>query len=369
MRVLLVELKSGKISQFKRYAPLGLLKLSTWYKNNGHEVEWVISGQEAKHDPDMICFSLVFIFKHQLDIRMVAAYRKKYPKAKIWLGGPAVTAMPNLYKKYLSYADFHKGLFEPAEYLRPDYEIANIEFSYGFTSRGCPRKCNWCIVPKTEGLIKNVDSRWKNAINNKHNKFAAMDNNLIMLGPKKVEEVLSEISSRNMLLDINQAMDCRVFAKNKKIQDVFWKYNGVMDAFRFAYDSQQQTEYVQRTCDIIKSMGTNSSNVWYVLYGFKDTIEDFYSRLMLLLRNKQAVKAMRFRNLTTGAYNDGWGGYEKLFSQAVRYNPTGLVTPNQIDFWGKNVTEFKRNIKVLVALNNKGIIKTEKIRRAIHGQN
>ena len=41
------------------------------------------------------------------------------------------------------------------EYYPPDYDLYSFqEYSMGFSTRGCPRKCEFCIVPEKEGMIK-----------------------------------------------------------------------------------------------------------------------------------------------------------------------------------------------------------------------
>jgi len=43
---------------------------------------------------------------------------------------------------------------EDTEHICPDYSLYNCDRSYGFLTRGCPNKCEWCFVPGKEGDIR-----------------------------------------------------------------------------------------------------------------------------------------------------------------------------------------------------------------------
>ena len=345
---LMVDLEKGK-SKYQKFFPLGLLKYGTYLKEKGYKVKYIGVGEPIIGKPDLICFSFIFMFNHQMNIKWVMAYRKKYPNAKIEVGGPSLTMYADTYKKYLkNHVDYKIGIQDEFEYLKPDYDGAKINFSYGFTSRGCPRKCDWCIVPKIEGGVTNLP-KWEYLIDKKHDLFSCMDNNIIALGPKKIDEVLGVIENKNMILDINQAMDCRIFANNTKIQDVFWKYNGRMKLFRFSWDSKEQDRYIDRTIEVTNAMKTKETNTWYMLYGFNDSLEEIHGRIKKLLSLKTQIKPMRFKNLISGKYNNSWGGMEKDFADAIAAaNPTGLLVPAQSYLWGDTPKDFKENIKKIL---------------------
>ena len=46
------------------------------------------------------------------------------------------------------------------EEITPDYDKFNLDHSIGFTSRGCIRNCDFCIVREKEGLINEVGLDW-----------------------------------------------------------------------------------------------------------------------------------------------------------------------------------------------------------------
>jgi len=78
---------------------------------------------------DEVHVSVTFTWDKREGKRLAYAWHRYYPQVK--LGGPAITGSD--------------GEFQPSLYVKPGIT---------FTSRGCPRKCPWCLVPEWEGKTK-----------------------------------------------------------------------------------------------------------------------------------------------------------------------------------------------------------------------
>jgi hypothetical protein len=66
--------------------------------------------------------------------RLAQAWQAQYPAARVQVGGPAMGDAG--------------GEFVPGRYVREGVT---------FTSRGCPRRCPWCLVPEREGELRLLD--------------------------------------------------------------------------------------------------------------------------------------------------------------------------------------------------------------------
>jgi len=354
MKVLLVDFKSPSKS-IKKIVPLALLKLSTFYKNRGDIVKFCTSETVIKDfNPDIICFSCIFIFNMAGDIGCIRGFAKRFPKAKIRVGGISPTIKTDVFRKYLGDRfEIFSGINSEIEYLAPDYSLTNTSVSYGFTSRGCIRKCKWCVVPINEGEMK-LDDTWTRQIG-QHKIFQAFDNNILATGVDWTRSVLKEIKSRGKLVDFSQAMDCRLFAKKEGFHPLFKEYDSTFELYRFAYDSNSEDlkRSAIKTNEILsKYIKTKKSIVWYMLYGNKETIEDFWERIEIVfsctdLNTK--IKPMRFKDLDTGKYPyAGWYG-NLAGAIALISGVTGLIQNSQFKegLWGRNCIEFKRIITLL----------------------
>jgi hypothetical protein len=75
--------------------------------------------------------------------------------------------------------DLHKTLPDEIENLKPDYTLyPESDYSIGFSSRVCFRKCHFCIVHEKEGQFRRVQhpQQWHNP---EYNKIVFLDNNIL----------------------------------------------------------------------------------------------------------------------------------------------------------------------------------------------
>lgn len=78
----------------------------------------------------------------------------------------------------------------------------------GFTTRGCPRNCRWCVVPRKEGMIRPVDDIERIAAGRRE--VILMDNNFLAAPREFVKEQLEKACAMNLKIDFNQGLDARL---------------------------------------------------------------------------------------------------------------------------------------------------------------
>jgi hypothetical protein len=116
------------------------------------------------------------------------------------------------------------------EATEPDYSLyPENNTSYGFISRGCIRKCSFCIVPEKEGYIKQV-----NTIDNilHHKKIKFLDNNFLAL--PNCKELLRELVNKKIKCQFNQGLDIRLV--DSEISYLLSKLN-YLGEYIFAFDN------------------------------------------------------------------------------------------------------------------------------------
>jgi hypothetical protein len=161
MKFLIVEPK------VKAIAPnIALMKWVRWSEQNGHEYQYVRGRVEPKITPDTIYMSCIFSYNSKVYEKTIDFYLKKFPKAKVTVGG----AFPSLNPKWFDKWDavtIHRGLCKEIENLAPKYDVdiqSEDENPYPrdkivlYASRGCSGKCRYCAVPKLEGDMKSFKS-------------------------------------------------------------------------------------------------------------------------------------------------------------------------------------------------------------------
>ncbi len=159
---------------------LALMKLSAWHKARGGKIEW----WNPLEQYDAVYSSKVFTF---------TAEDPYLPEDTI-KGGTG----------YGLYDD----LPEEIDRMFPDYSIyPNIDYAIGYLTRGCIRKCPWCIVPKKEGTIRPYRN-WQDVKRPDKRDIVFMDNN-VLASDFGLEQMASMIG-QNVRIDFNQGLDARL---------------------------------------------------------------------------------------------------------------------------------------------------------------
>ena len=122
---------------YTRYPALGLLKISSFHKHRGDEVEFHDSLRKADSVPSKIYITSLFTYSWKPVHDAAEFYRRLYPDAEIVLGGIYATLMP----EHAGLADVdsvHVGLLDSVERYMPDYSLVpEWKSSIMFGTRGC----------------------------------------------------------------------------------------------------------------------------------------------------------------------------------------------------------------------------------------
>lgn len=293
LKILLVE-----PDYYTRFPPLGLLKLSTYHKKRGDIVELLrikeTKNYRPKRNPDIIYITSLFSWAWKSVYEAVYYYRKYHRDTKVILGGIYASILPD-HAAYAGSHLVHTGLINEIENLPPDFNIiSNWDGNILFGSRGCVRRCSFCVVPKLEGAINNPKSSILHLLNNNHSKIYFWDNNI--LAAPNFFQILEELQSTNYKIDFNQGLDARLVTK--EIAEKLSKYN--IPYLHLAYDTKASRNGVKKAIEYLKDAGFRGKKlIFYTLFNHKDTPGDFLERLKDLLKWGVVSYPMRFEPLTS----------------------------------------------------------------------
>lgn len=234
---------------------LALMKISSWHKAQGDDVEW----WWGFGDYDRVYMSKVFDETYSKDIP------DPFNTREIVKGGTGY-GLDNV----LPYE---------IEHSFPDYSLypkLTKDTAYGFLTRGCPRGCPFCIVKDKEGLQshKVADlSEWWNGQKN----IVMCDPNI--LACRDHMDLLGQLADSKAYVDMNQGVDARLLTE--KNIEAMTKIR--MKNIHFAWDLMDQSEQVLRGLNLWKELGKKTSHgsygTVYILTNFNTTMEENIYRI------------------------------------------------------------------------------------------
>ncbi len=227
------------------YPNLALMKLSTWHKQQGASVEWF--------NPLFGPFDKVLSSK-------VFTYTKEDPY------------LPEEADKGGIGYDFFSNLPDDVEHIVPDYSLYELDHSMGFLTRGCPRRCKWCLVPEKEGAIRAHADIEEFA---KHKDVVLMDNNV--LAHSHGIEQLKKIARLGLKVDFNQGLDARYIddAVARLLAAVKW-----LRPLRLACDHKGQMKIIRKTVELLRWHNVTPRN--YFCYVLVKDVDDAVERVRFL---------------------------------------------------------------------------------------
>lgn len=220
---------------------LALMKISAYYKSIGSDASF-----NNTDDPNIVYASIIF----KKNKHLVDGLKFYYPDSKINIGGSGF--------------DLHSRLPDDIENMKPDYSLYDMDYSLGYSSRGCNRHCDFCIVPEKEGKYyrSHHPEKW---FNPDFDKITFLDNN-ILLDMEWFFAVTDFCIENNLQTWFTQGLDIRLL--DKKVATRL-KYLKTFKSIFFAWDNIGDEKLIREKVDLLKSVGINtrSNVVFYVYFG------------------------------------------------------------------------------------------------------
>jgi hypothetical protein len=229
---------------------LGLARYAAWLRQEG----WIVQVGGVSPGPlfaglyDLVAFSAIFSW----DVpALVTGVRQVQGRSgRVEIGGPGTLVLAD-------YIECETGV-RPVVGLDPRFERQRGEYEQCFTSRGCPRSCFWCIVPRLEGsCVREYDDFDVAPI--------VLDNNLLATSvahQERVVETLLEMGCTEM--DLSSGFDARLFD-----EDAYERFSRLpLKCWRFAFDRIDEERAVR---EVMEQLGSHEVPAYrirvYVLVG------------------------------------------------------------------------------------------------------
>jgi len=284
---------------------LAIMKMSSYYKAQGYDVKLLTDSQDIRTG-DIIKISKVFNWTEDPILPPLC-----YQECKVEVGGTGYfyDNAPSLpYEIEHSKPDYHlydeyikeRLITHPHKAHPENYE----KFSIGFLTRGCFRKCSFCVNKKYDKAV--VHSPIEEFLDETRPYIRFWDDNFLSINHKDFLRIIDDIINVDKPVVWQQGLDIRLMTEEKAdiISSLRWYKNNwlfaldcVEDIPKVSIGFQNWIKYVKRNTHIRSMFGKV-----YVLVGFKgldiEDIESMFKRIKFLSENSLISMPM-FYNGTT----------------------------------------------------------------------
>lgn len=294
-----------------KYPPIGLMKISTYYKSKGDFVEFhkgLLPQNEAVMF-DKILITTLFTFDFEMCVQAIRYYAAIIGIENVFVGGIAATIIPEKFLERVPGIQLLKGQLVDSgvlgyedhvniDILELDYDILwDISYEYPaadsyfiYTTRGCPRKCPFCAVKTLEPTfydcnniscqVKRVDEKFGIKKN-----LLVMDNNILY--SDKLNESVDALVELGFGKDNNRIRKCnnmkfylaslwKRIEVNKKYNNLLVRIKKEFANLKFNRISKKDAEMLQGLLNILHKA---TDEVWIkVLRENEDFLIDFFER-------------------------------------------------------------------------------------------
>ena len=273
MKALLIDADS------KRGFPnLALMKISAWLKAQGDTVELIQGIPETApiEEFDEVYISCIYFQNKE----RVLDYASQF-ECPVSIGGSGFS--------------LEKNLNIAIEHTMPDYSLYDVDFSMGFTSRGCIRHCGFCIVPRKEGQIRE-HSPIEEFLHPDHKKVVLLDNNF--QASPLWNEKLQYIIDRGLKVNFNQGLDIRLVTPEfaSMLADTkYYSFNFKTRGFHIAFDMMHLKDAFLKGMNILKDSGIRTDHIMvYILVGYTTTHQEDLERVNTVIQQGAKPYIMRY---------------------------------------------------------------------------
>lgn len=291
-------------------------------------------GRDKHRFPNLVCMKLSGYYKElgaevelKMDYEDLATYDKVFI-SKVFTDTPIdgeILKLPNVeYGGTGFFYDKAPKLPDGVEHHMPDYHLYDdwvneqinsgkkrndfkyyLDYSIGFTSRGCFRQCEFCVNRN----YKKVDchSPLSEFLDPSRKKICLLDDNI--LGSPHWREIFGELQSTGKPFQYKQGMDERLLT-DEKCEVLFKsKYDG---DYIFAFDNVADYDLIERKLKLLRKYTSkypkfyvfcafDRNDVWDVDF-WKHDIFDMMKRIELLMRYQCLPYIMRFNRYIESPY-------------------------------------------------------------------
>ena len=292
----------------QRFPNLACMKISSYYKARGHDVELLLSYDNIED------YNKIFISKVFTDTKVPDEILNN---TKVEYGGTGFyydNAKPLPYEiehckpDYSLYDEFVKLRLEKGD--KPNTLEYYTNYSIGFATRGCIRGCSFCVNKNYTKCLRS--SPISEFIDKNRRYICLLDDNV--LACENWKEVFEELKETGKRFQFKQGLDERLLT-DEKCKTIFgsrW-----IGDFIFAFDNIKDKKIIEHKLKMIRKY-TNRRIKFYCFCGYNhdspdniesytndfwaNDIKDLFERIKILISYQALPYVMRYKDYQLSPY-------------------------------------------------------------------
>lgn len=317
--------RGNQFGRKSRYPNIACGKIYGYHKLQGDEIIYPYHGERV----DRLYISTIFTSTRQMLKRMLPYWEQR--AKEVIIGG---TGWDDYSRQPYTITELPPEI-EAVPHYPWTYEMYDIDYGIGFTTRGCHVGCAFCVVPKKEGLSEYRETRVKDLINPRSKHMVLMNNN--SLAHKEFFQDIEEIKEHGLSIHWDQANDITLVTPkvaealasvdyrgfNSKDKHLFFAFDQLVkkkiDPEHGGLVTYDMMKVVPEKVRMMKEYGISPSHLnFYMLLGYNTTEEEDLARVYLLKDLGCDIHPMLFQDLNGRPKVDGYGKPQQPHSSAIR---------------------------------------------------
>ena len=357
----------NKSRNHSNFLPIGLLKIASYFRENGIEVELIRFEEDKNKDYNqltldyekpkskkkastIIFVTSIFTYWSKHVIKAVLEYKIKYPNAFIIVGGIYPSLMEEHCKNHTLCDDVITGPIPEVEKCPPAYDLVDVDYQIIHTSRGCIRQCGFCgtyiIEPDwrckksiKEEILKNQENLYDKKKKNLK-KIIFYDNNL--LATEHIENILDDLielkkEKKITYVESQSGFDGRILMKKPHLAEKL-KKAGFKNP-KIAWDHRMRdAPKIKKQIDLLIDAGFVAKEISiFMIYNYEIPYEEMEEKRQKCAEWKVQITDCRYRPLN--AEDDNYSSYKREQGPKDYHIHTGS------GWTDAKVRKFRRNIR------------------------
>ena len=291
-----------------RFPNLALMKLSSYYKSNNNQVQLLTSYKHLEN------YSHIFLSKVFSDT-YIPIDLNQIPNLQFGGSGfsfDKAQSMPedieHTFPDYHLYDDWiNNELYKNKQLSRLHFK-AFLDYSIGFTTRGCFRHCDFC-VNKNYSKVK-LHSSIEEFLDKSRKYICLLDDNIF--GYSKYKDIFQTLHDTNKRFHFKQGLDIRLLTEKKADLLSKSKYEG---DFIFAFDNIRDKGLIERKLELWRSYSDKHTKL-YVLVAYESQdlqdIVNMFERIKILQKYNCVPYIMRYNSYKQSTFS-------RLYTHVARW--------------------------------------------------